>query len=270
MREQRDRKKNNHTLFWIICLEVIVLIIGLMIILIGSASKSEKKDDKGKTKTQAETQMAQSELVTEAETEEENPVPRPDISEQILTLNEWSRPGKKIKHLDYVVIHYLGNPETTAQQNHDYFESLKDLQNTSMSANYVVGMDGEIIHCVPDDEVAYASNQANSYSLSVENCHPDESGKFTEDTYNALVKLVAYLTEEYHLDRERIIRHYDVTEKDCPKYFVEHEDAWEQFRDDVMAYRAECEAKAAQKAKVKQEEAEGSELTRFLEENAKN
>ena len=30
-----------------------------------------------------------------------------------------------------------------------------------------------------------------------------------------------------------MIRHYDVTGKICPKYFVEHEDAWEQFKADV-------------------------------------
>ena len=33
-----------------------------------------------------------------------------------------------------------------------------------------------------------------------------------------------------------MIRHYDVTGKDCPKYFVEHEDAWVQFRQDVQEY----------------------------------
>ena len=30
-----------------------------------------------------------------------------------------------------------------------------------------------------------------------------------------------------------MIRHYDVTGKDCPRYFVQHEDAWETFRADV-------------------------------------
>ena len=30
-----------------------------------------------------------------------------------------------------------------------------------------------------------------------------------------------------------VIRHYDVTGKNCPKYFVEHEDEWEQFKKDV-------------------------------------
>ena len=32
-----------------------------------------------------------------------------------------------------------------------------------------------------------------------------------------------------------MIRHYDVTGKICPKYFVDHEDAWELFKGDVKA-----------------------------------
>ena len=139
-----------------------------------------------------------------------------------------------------------------------------------MSANYVVGMEGEIIHCVPDDEVAYASNKMNSYSISIENCHPDETGKFTDETYASLVHLVAYLSEKYGLDREHIIRHYDVTGKDCPKYFVENEDAWEKFLDDVMYYRSECQRMVEEmEAERNAGQTEGvDELTAFMESNA--
>ena len=54
----------------------------------------------------------------ETETEHINPVPYPDIDEQLLTINDWSRPGTKTDAIEYVVVHYLGNPKTTAQQNH--------------------------------------------------------------------------------------------------------------------------------------------------------
>ena len=36
-----------------------------------------------------------------------------------------------------------------------------------------------------------------------------------------------------NLKEDQIIRHYDVTGKNCPKYFVENEDAWEMFKDNV-------------------------------------
>lgn len=185
------------------------------------------------------------EAFTEGETQRQpNPVQRPDIDEQLLTVNEYSRPGEKVDAVENVVIHYLANPGTTAQQNHDYFESLKDLKDVSMSANFVIGIDGEIIECVPPGEIAYASNSMNHLSISIENCHLDESGRFTEETYRSCVRLTAYLVAEYGLSRENIIRHYDVTGKECPLYYVEHEDKWEKFRDEVMAYIETCRGEA--------------------------
>lgn len=185
-------------------------------------------------------EMEVSVTIPETETETEQDVPSPDIDIQLLTINDYSRPGEQVDAVEKIVIHYLANPMTTAQQNHDYFESLKDLQDVSMSANFIVGLDGEIVECVPPGEIAYASNSMNHLSISIENCHPDTTGKFTEATYDSCVELTAYLVDHYGLGWEDIIRHYDVTGKECPLYFVEHEDAWEQFKDDVMNYIEEC------------------------------
>lgn len=184
----------------------------------------------------------QPETVIEPQTQvlPEGEVPKPKIDKQLLTKNKYSRPGKKVEEIKYLVIHYLGNPRTTAQENRDYFESLKDLKNATMSSNYIVGLDGEIIQCVPDGEMAYASNNANKESISIENCNIDKTGKFLKDTYISLVKLTAYLAEKYDLDRDHIIRHHDVTGKECPLYYVENEEAWEVFLDDVMFYIELC------------------------------
>ena len=38
----------------------------------------------------------------------------------------------------------------------------------------------------------------------------------------------------YDLTADQVIRHYDVTGKICPKYFVEDEDAWVEFRRNVQ------------------------------------
>ena len=73
-------------------------------------------------------------------------------------------------------------------------------------------------------------------TLSIECCHVDETGEFTEATYNSLVELTAWLCGKFDFTTEDVIRHYDVTGKDCPRYFVQHEDAWEQFLLDVQEY----------------------------------
>lgn len=158
------------------------------------------------------------------------------IDQQFITKNPYSRPGDKVCKINNIVVHYIGNAGTTGQQNRDYFESLKDQSGdntTSVSSNFIIGLDGEIIQCIPIDEKAYASNNRNSDTVSIECCHPLKDGKFTEETYDSLVKLTSWLCGELDLTEKDIIRHYDVTGKVCPKYFVEHEDAWKSFQKDV-------------------------------------
>ena len=160
----------------------------------------------------------------------------PPINVELLTPNEWSRPQIALQQINGIVIHYTANPGSTAQQNHDYFEGLKDSQSTKASSHFIIGLDGEVIQCIPSSEWAYASNSRNSDTLSIECCHPDESGQFTDATYQSLVQLTGWLCHRFGLSSEDVIRHYDVTGKDCPKYFVEHEDAWVQFRQDVQDF----------------------------------
>ena len=156
-----------------------------------------------------------------------------------MTPNAYSRPQIELKEVNAVVIHYVANPGTSAKDNRNYFEGLKDSQATYASSNFIVGLKGEILQCVPLDEVAYCSNERNEDSISIECCHLDETGKFNDNTYQSLVHLTAWLCGRYNLTADKIIRHYDVTGKNCPKYYVEHEEAWTQFKMDVEAYIAE-------------------------------
>ena len=163
----------------------------------------------------------------------------PEIDVQLLDVNPYSRPGTQSNGITGIVIHYTANPGSTAQGNRDYFNGLQFSHETKASSNFVVGLDGEIIQCIPSTEISYASNDRNSDTLSIECCHPDESGQFTEATYQSLVNLTAWLCSHFDVPVDSVIRHYDVTGKECPKYFVDHEDAWEQFRKDVAAREAE-------------------------------
>lgn len=172
----------------------------------------------------------------------------PDYVEQdYLTVNEWSRPGTELEKIDGVVIHYVGNPGTTAHANRNYFESLSSgLENTYASSHFIVGLEGEVIQCIPLTEVAYASNERNADTVSIEVCHPDETGEFSLVTYEQAVELTAWLCVQFKLDPETdVIRHYDVTGKVCPRYYVEHPEAWDAFRVDVA--EAVTRLKEAQK-----------------------
>ena len=157
-------------------------------------------------------------------------VPIPDwIDQQIIKVDGDSRRGVYLEGVRNIVIHYVGNPGSTAQQNRDYYAN----PASDVSSHFVIGLKGEIIQCIPLHEKSSASNHRNKDTISIEVCHPDESGKFTDASYQSLVKLTVWLCEICDLDSGDVIRHYDITGKQCPLYFVTHENAWERFKKDV-------------------------------------
>ena len=147
------------------------------------------------------------------------------VDQQIIKVDGDSRRGVMLEGVRNIVIHYVGNPGTTAQQNRDYYAS----RSSDVSSHFVIGLKGEIIQCIPLHEKSSASNHRNKDTISIEVCHPDESGKFTDASYQSLVKLTAWLLDVCDLDSNDVIRHYDITGKQCPLYFVTHEDAWKKF-----------------------------------------
>ena len=151
------------------------------------------------------------------------------VDEQLIHKHSTARTGILLEDINNIVIHYVGNPNTSAKNNRDYFDKV----STTVSSHFIVGLDGEVIQCVPIYERSAASNNRNKDTISIETCHPDESGKFNENTYNSLIKLTAYLCYEFDLSQDDVIRHYDVTGKICPKYYVENEEEWENFKSDV-------------------------------------
>ncbi len=153
------------------------------------------------------------------------------VDEQLLPIGS-SRKGIELNSVKNIVIHYVGNPGTTAQQNHDYFGN----EGTTVNSHFIVGLRGEIIQCVPIYERSVASNHRNKDTISIEVCHPDSGGKFNTATRNSLIKLTAWLCKTCKLDSSDVIRHYDVTGKLCPLYYVENEEAWEDLIRDINVY----------------------------------
>lgn len=160
------------------------------------------------------------------------------IERDMIPVNQYSRPGEYLTDVNGIVIHYTANPGSSAKQNRDYFAGLADGKSqTYASSHFIIDTDGTIIQCIPMSEISYASNDRNYDTISIECCHKDESGEFTKETYASLVKLVVWLSDTYLIDTENVIRHYDVTGKICPKYFVDHEDKWQEFLKDVEKKR---------------------------------
>lgn len=203
---RRRKRRQRRIMLWTLVLVLFAVAVVFLIAVLGE-TPGEKVEKLGKTEI-------------------------PDwIDVQLLPVGGTSRRNVKLEDIKSIVVHYVGNPDTSAQNNRDYYDN----EGVEVNSHFVVGLEGEIIMCIPLDEKSSASNHRNRDTISIEVCHPDETGEFNDVTYDALVKLTAWLCRICGFnDEEHIIRHYDVNEKLCPLYYVEHEDAWFEFRQDVM------------------------------------
>jgi len=227
-RERRRRRRRRKMAVRIITVLFLLLLIILLVFLLFKLITGLHGREDIEASIQARTQRRTVIKANEAE--------KPDIIEDFISVNEYSRPGERLKKVNNIFVHYTANPGTSAAQNRSYFENLGITGETSASAHFVIGYDGEIVQCIPLEEIAYAVMKRNYDSVSIECCYLDEDGKFTDATYQSLIKLSAWLLKEYKLAPEDMRRHYDEGGKKCPLYYVEHEDAWEQFLKDLEAY----------------------------------
>lgn len=227
LRRRKKRRKERMILFT--CYGVALLAAVVIVVWLVHRHRGEERAD-----------AAQLVELTGAEYPREvTQMERPKLDVQLLTPNEYSRPGFALERVNGIVIHYTANPGTSAMDNRNYFEGLKDSHKAKASSHFIIGLKGEIVQCIPCSEWAYASNERNEDTISIECCIPDESGVFTNHTYDSLIELVSWLCFRYGLTEEDLLRHYDITGKNCPKYFVEQSGAWETFREDVRSYMSE-------------------------------
>jgi N-acetylmuramoyl-L-alanine amidase len=176
-----------------------------------------------------------------------------NIQRDLLTPSPFSRPGKKLSGTKALVIHWVANAGSTAKQNRDYFESLKNQAPGDLaryaSAHFIVGLSGEVIQCVPAEEMAYhvgakaytpealsrLGHYPNNCTVGIELCHPGADGRFTVETLNAAAELCALVCVQVSLDPIRDIwTHHAITGKCCPKWFVDNPDMFEDFKQGVV------------------------------------
>jgi|GEM_PF-1732537 len=159
------------------------------------------------------------------------------ITQALLTKGaKQGRPGTNLIPKG-VVVHFVGNPGSSAQANRNYFENGSG--GNGVSSQYIVGLNGEVLQCVPDNERAMHAGKSygtawnemaktnNGKYLGIECCHPDSTGKFNAVTTASLVWLVKKLCKDHGLDAAKdVFRHHDVAGKNCPAYYVKYANEW--------------------------------------------
>ena len=143
----------------------------------------------------------------------------------------------RTKNIEYLVIHYTANNGDTAKGNCKYFQGA----NRNASAHYFVD-ETEIWQSVEEKDTAWHCGTTRTYyhkfcrnenSIGIELCsEKDSNGEyyFNNETIQNAVLLVKSLMQKYNISLENVIRHYDVTHKNCPAPMVNNVKFWDNFK----------------------------------------
>lgn len=149
----------------------------------------------------------------------------------------------------YIVVHWTSNQGDTAKNNADYFAR----ESVGASAHYFVD-ENEVWSSVPPDCVAWHCGAKtykhpycrNSNSVGVEMCLTGKGYVIRRGTIERAVQLVRALMAQYNIPIENVVRHYDVTGKNCPGPFVEDPTLWTDFKTALTAEQEDEEMQVYQ------------------------
>ena len=139
------------------------------------------------------------------------------ITDKLIPAGKYNRPGTKSTP-KRICVHYTGDCGASADRLALFFTTNSAAKTSSQ---YIVGINGEVIRCIPDNEIAYAAANQNANTIHIEVCYKDKAGKFEEKSIAALNELVLSLMDKYKIGAENVLRHYDLTGKHCPAYYVD-------------------------------------------------
>lgn len=144
------------------------------------------------------------------------------------------------RNIAYIVIHYTGNLKDTAKANANYFSGA----GRNASVHFFVD-DYEIYQSVELRDTAwhcgaksYKHNSCrNANSLGIEMCCTAGNYRVSEKTKENAAYLSAFLCKMLGISAGNVdtyvLRHHDVTGKNCPAQMVQNPAEWQEFKETV-------------------------------------
>lgn len=167
--------------------------------------------------------------------------------------NYRSSKTRSLSSIKYLVIHFTANNGDTAKNNGDYFSrDLRAQGKAPTSAHYFVD-ETTICQSVPDNYDAYHcetptkkyySQCRNTNSIGIEMVsRKDSSGKYyiKEEVVKNTIAFTKELMKKYNIPATNVIRHYDVTHKNCPEPFVRTPKLWDNFKKELEEEEVEIQ-----------------------------
>ncbi|KRT94033.1 N-acetylmuramoyl-L-alanine amidase [Bacillus licheniformis] len=165
------------------------------------------------------------------------------VVKNYVKVNKYTRPGLKLSGVKGIVMHWTATPGASALNERNYFNGTCIADKRYASAHYFVDRK-EVQLIIPENEVAYHAHDqnrcyvsflkpnANTKAIGVEMC-VEKNGQIHSETIQNAAEVVADLCRRYGLSTDKIVRHYDVTNKSCPAPWVRDSSQLSAFRKKV-------------------------------------
>lgn len=147
--------------------------------------------------------------------------------------------------IKFLVYHYTANDGDRDEGNANYFHN-----NVVKASAHRFVDDDSVTISVPDNYVAWHCGGGlqgskghkfhkictNTNSIGIEMCDTVKNGKhdISKKTRENAILLGRELVKKYGIKKDHVIRHFDVTGKNCPAYYVKDEKAWEEFKNEIF------------------------------------
>lgn len=172
-----------------------------------------------------------------------------NLREDYITVNKYARSGWKLVGVRKIVMHWTANAGATASNHKRYFQNIKNYASAHIFIDRI-----ESICIIPLNEVAFHANErtnkvkeleastlvypsgdANLSTIGIEMC-VEKDGTIHRETIQKSEDVAVELCKKYGLNpKTDIVRHYDVTGKNCPAPWVADPKQFTAFKNNVDA-----------------------------------
>jgi len=175
------------------------------------------------------------------------------FEQDFLTINNYSRSGKKLLDRLGIVMHWTGRANQNEIMVRNYFERTVQRHKIFASYHYIIGQSGKILQIIPDDETAYHCGSsrpytpeavkmfgrfATSYSspnrctIGIGMCPINPIGELSDETLLSASSLVKGILTKWNKTKEIVTTHHAVVGwKECPLYWVKNPEKFREWKE---------------------------------------
>ncbi len=158
-----------------------------------------------------------------------------NIENRFLTKNEMTRSCEPIKNVKRIILCGSNIKNVSSLKYRNYIDNFRFKDETYLSFHYIIDLNGNIIRCIPEEEISWSTNlfdiDSSSISLLI---LTDEYDNISIDSFNSQVKVIRELCEKYLLDPlEDVILNNGITGRRNPSYYLDNTYKFEKLRKQI-------------------------------------